>query len=481
MKRELLLIYTLLLLSFFGCSQSTDTGRIISRIEYDLQKGNLKKVRLVCDSLKNSCPGEVILLHKTDSLAQISERIALDFSLTEDQIIERLNKSKVSYSASDMALWGKMNWLEWRMINGEKRYFNRAASNLVLVKEFNLNNPARDSSIAGNKEIIFRRKHTGNIINASLSNSLPVVPVTMRIEYTITVKPDVVPEGEIVRCWLPWPKEDHKRQQNVSLISASRNDFIIAPDTATHRTLYMEARAEKGAPLLFRVSYSYKSYGQYFDRENLNIRPYDKTSSLYKKYTNEQLPQICFTDRIKHLADSISGDETNPAEIVKKMFCWFSDNIPWAGALEYSIMPNIPEYVIHNRKGDCGMQTFLLMSMLRYKGIPVKWQSGWMIPPDAENLHDWCEIYYNGVGWVPADISYGLQFSRNPKIREFYISGIDSYRLIVNDGISGVLYPPKEFMRSDPYDFQRGEVEWKGGNLYYDKWNYDMKIEYLDK
>ncbi len=32
---------------------------------------------------------------------------------------------------------------------------------------------------------------------------------------------------------------------------------------------------------------------------------------------------------------------------------------------------------------------------------------------------------------------------------------------------------------SDPYDFQWGEVEWKGGNLYYDKGDYDMKIEYL--
>jgi len=36
----------------------------------------------------------------------------------------------------------------------------------------------------------------------------------------------------------------------------------------------------------------------------------------------------------------------------------------------------------------------------------------------------------------------------------------------------------KKFLRSEPYDFQRGEVEWKGGNLYFDKWDYDMKIEY---
>jgi hypothetical protein len=240
----------------------------------------------------------------------------------------------------------------------------------------------------------------------------------------------------------------------------------------------MENKAEKGLPVVFRISCSYKSSGQYFDPANLKILPYNKNSGLYRKYTSEQLPQICFTENIKHLADSITGSEENPFEIVKKIYYWFNKNIPWAGALEYSVMPNIPEYVLQNHHGDCGMQTLLLMSMLRYKGVPVKWQSGWMMPPDGKNLHDWCEVYYEGVGWVPVDVSYSLQHSDNLKTREFYISGIDSYRLIVNDGIAGKLYPEKVFMRSEPYDFQRGEAEWKGGNLYFDKWDYSMKIVY---
>jgi hypothetical protein len=102
-----------------------------------------------------------------------------------------------------------------------------------------------------------------------------------------------------------------------------------------------------------------------------------------------------------------------------------------------------------------------------------------MVPEIGKNLHDWCEIYYEGTGWVPADISYDLQSSDNPALMNFYMSGIDSYRMIVNEGISGPLHPPKKFRRSEPYDFQRGEVEWSGGNLYFDKWDYNMKIEYL--
>lgn len=186
-----------------------------------------------------------------------------------------------------------------------------------------------------------------------------------------------------------------------------------------------------------------------------------------------------FTPEIKRITDSITSTAKSPKEVVRTIYLWFKDNITWTGALEYSIVPDIPRYVLDNKRGDCGMQTLLFISMVRYKGIPVRWQSGWMMPPGAENLHDWCEVYYKGTGWVPVDVSYDLQNSDNKSVAEFYLSGIDSYRMILNDGISGELFPTKKFLRSEPYDFQRGEVEWKGGNLYFDKWDYDMKIEYL--
>lgn len=483
MKTSSLLILFLIVTLTSGCNStsSPDCTSLLTQIENDVSTGNLKKAILLADSLKRTCTDRKKLIQKADSLAQIAERIAVDFSMTEEEVVSRLNKSLGSISPGEKDLWEKKGWLEWKLINGEKRYFNRAASNLILIKNFNLDRAHRDTLIAHDKEIIFRKNHIEKIIKTSGLKAIPVIPVEMKIEYTLSIKPDAVPDGETVRCWLPWPREDNPRQKKVSLISTSQPVYIISPDSAIHRTIYMESKTQKGLPLVFRVSYSYRSSGQYFDMRNLTVRPYDRSSPLYKRYTSEQLPQICFTDNVRHLADSIAGNESNPSEIVRKIFSWFRENIPWAGSLEYTIMPNIPEYVLRNKRGDCGMQTFLLMSMLRYKGIPVKWQSGWMMPPEAENLHDWCEVYYEGIGWVPADISYGLQFSPNAGTKEFYTSGIDSYRLIINDGISGVLYPEKKFLRSEPFDFQRGEVEWNGGNLYFDKWNYNMKIEYLVK
>ena len=180
----ILILVSLILLSFYGCNQKPDCNILLARINSDIEAGNLRNVAILADSLRKCCPDAGILVHKADSLAQIAERIGLDFSITEEQVISRLNKSLGSFSPADKSLWEKTNWLEWRIINGEKRYFNRAASNLVLLKDFNLFKAKRDTNIAREKDIIFRKNHTESILKVSGLQSLPVVPVDMKIEYT---------------------------------------------------------------------------------------------------------------------------------------------------------------------------------------------------------------------------------------------------------------------------------------------------------
>lgn len=462
-----------------ACTKQPDHEQLFKQIVQEFNSGNLKRSSELIDSLKATYPDKKQVIHRADSLSRIAERIYIDFPLTEDQVVSWLDENIDSYTQKDKKRWENNNWLEYRMIDDKKRYFYRATRNLRLIKNFYGYGSARDSIYAYDPVIIHRKKHTKSIMEKSDSLHLPVEKVDMTINYTLTVDPDAVPAGETVRCWLPYPKENNIRQQNVKFLSASNENYIISPDTLTHRTIYMEETAVVGRPVIFKVSFSYRSSGQYFNTEELKALPYNTASDLYRKYTAEQPPHINFSDDVKLLADSITGNEENPFKIVRKIYYWINENIPWSGAIEYSIMPDIPAYVLKNRRGDCGMQTFLLMSMLRYKGIPVKWQSGWVMPPGVKSLHDWCEVYYEGTGWVPLDISYGLQYSDNQKLRDFYISGIDSYRLIVNDGVAGELYPSKKHLRSEPYDFQRGEVEWRGGNIYFDKWDYNMEREYI--
>ena len=76
-----------------------------------------------------------------------------------------------------------------------------------------------------------------------------------------------------------------------------------------------------------------------------------------------------------------------------------------------------------------------------------------------------------------ADPSKGfLPPGADEELRYFYFGNVDSYRLVANQDYSAVFDPPKTHFRSEPIDFQRGEVEWKGGNLYFNEWKYKMNI-----
>ena len=99
-------------------------------------------------------------------------------------------------------------------------------------------------------------------------------------------------------------------------------------------------------------------------------------------------------------------------------------------------------------------------------------------------MHDWSEIYVEPWGWLPADASYGVQKkSDDPRVRDFFCGHMDPYRMIVNLDYSQPFQPPKASYRSEPTDFQRGEVEIDGHNLYFDEWEYkyDFKTTPLDE
>lgn len=468
----------IIILAIVGCQQRVPVNHTLTDIETAIQNGQLTLANQWADSLlKHGNPDSSARI-KLSSIIDMNGRIEADFTLKAPEIESRLQKEFGEYSKDDRATWEKNNWLEYRTIDGEKRYFKRAVSNLKLILQSRQSKQIESQSFVTDKLSLFCLEHSQKVIAESKSDRKPVLPVNMKVTYRLTVDADAVPDGKTVRCWLPWPREIHDRQRNVALIKTVPEIHLIAPDSIEQRSVYMEQIALKGKPLVFEIQYTYQSSAQYFDLSQFKILPYDTTSQIFRKYTVEQHPQIVFTNEIKKLSDSIVDGITNPTEKVRKLYYWINNHVIWTGALEYSIMPFIPGYVLTNLRGDCGMQTLLFMTMARYQKIPVKWQSGWMMHPNEVNLHDWCEVFYNGVGWVPLDMSFNLQNSAGLHEKEFYISGIDAYRLIVNDAIGSKFVPVKKFPRSEPYDFQRGEVEWEGGNLYFNQWNYEMHVDY---
>ncbi len=408
------------------------------------------------------------------------DRIEQDFSELDTSVFAYIKKFHPNVTKDEIAAWEKSNALENMTINGTKRYFYAAGRNLFRIdttsrKYFESANGRQSDSL--DRLLV---KYIPSVLATKKGDSHLLAPIKMKIKYTISVKPGEVPSGEVIRVWMPYPRTDVVSQTDIKLISTSQPQYIIASDSVIHKSIYMEGVALDGKPTVFSYELSYTSYNKYFAFKPEDIAPYDTNSKIYQEYTAESAPQIVFSENIKAAVKDVVGDETNPYLKVKKIFEWININFPWASAREYSTIPNIPEYVLANRHGDCGQVSLLFITMARCAGVPAKWQSGWMMHPGNKNLHDWAEVYYDGIGWVPVDQSFGrIMDAPDSDSYYFFTKGLDAYRMVVNKGISGDFYPAKIYPRSETIDFQRGEVEWKGENLYFGRWRYKMDIEYI--
>lgn len=416
-----------------------------------------------------------------DWKAERQERIKLDFDKTEDQVKEYISRYIPDVTDEQMRRWEDSKALECMVIDGQKKYFRNAAPNLFRIDpEARTIKQAKDGYTPDVSEKV-NEKHVPQVIKAvKKTGDTTVLPQRFRVKYTLTVKPNVVPEGETIRCWLPFPKSKERRQKDVKLIAVNDSAYILAPNFNHHGTLYMEKKALKDQPTVFSEEFEYTSYAEWFNLKPEDIRPLDSTV-IYMDLRPKH-PHVRYSPRLLQLAEEIAGDVDNPLLKARRYFMWINENFPWASAREYSTIENIPEYVLDNKHGDCGQVTMLFINLCICSGIPAHFQSGFMMHPGGWNLHDWAEIYFEGIGWVPVDQSFGIPaFARTDEERMFFLGGIDSWRMIVNNNFSVNLYPEKKFPRSETVDFQRGEVEWEGGNLYFDKWTYNMEIEYLSQ
>lgn len=415
---------------------------------------------------------------KTD----LKHRLECDFTETRESVVAYIKRYIPHVTDEQIARWEASGALECMEMDGQKKYFDLAGRNLfridsacrkVWTRKWGTNDFYAENEIADMRNIpqILRDAplHPQHIAQAR----------RVRVTYTLTVKPDAVPAGEVVRCWMPFPRRDHVRQTDVELISASQTDYQIASEVATHSSLYMEQQAQEGKPVSFSECFEFTAHGAHFDLSN--VKPYNTKSKHYKEYTSQREQHVRFTPQLRALADSLTRGIDSPVEKARAIFTYINDNFPWASAREYSTISCIPMYVLQNRHGDCGQVSLLLITLCRICGIPAHFQSGWQVHPGAVNLHDWAELYFEGLGWVPVDQSYGIpDYARSEQERYFFLGGIDSWRLIVNSDFGKPFTPKKKYPRSETVDFQRGEVEWRGGNLYFDQWSYDIDVEYLD-
>ena len=224
-----------------------------------------------------------------------------------------------------------------------------------------------------------------------------------------------------------------------------------------------------------------------FEVDPDKVRAFDSTDSAIAAFTNEA-PHVVFSPEMTQLSKKILAGEKNPARQARLFYDWIGANIKYSFATEYSTIPNISEYCRAHGYGDCGQEALLFITLCRLNGIPARWQSGWDTFPGAEDIHDWTEICLAPYGWLPVDpymSIFATQYADqlNPgqqrEVRDFYFGGRGQWRMAANADHAQMLMPPKKSFRSDDVDFQRGELECEGQNIYFKHFHYDFTVKEL--
>lgn len=423
-----------------------------------------------------------VLVMERDRLA----RIRRDYPLKEDELWERVRASVAEVTREEFEGWVAEGRFDRRTVDGEERFFGSSLSNLFFRHpELEMRRrPARDTTARQRAYL----ENARAIRKAAMAEGRPwVLPKRLKARMTLKVLPGHVSAGERVSVWLPVPR-GFPHQTDIQWLGSEPALKALASEWSALRSAYFEIPTAADGSAEVWMEYAYTAWGVWHDLGQVgrDVEGRRAMSRVDGQETGDGLgegPQIRFTPEMRALAASLGGGSGQPVEVAKRYYDWIAGQVRYSYAPEYSTVDDLAERCRVTGVGDCGQVAFLFMTLCRISGIPARWQSGWSLFPGDETIHDWSEVYLEPWGWVPVDPymgMYAMQYApalteeERRELRDFYFGGLTQYRMAANAGHQQALVPAKRFGRSDPVDFQRGEVETADRNLYFDAFRYRL-------
>lgn len=367
--------------------------------------------------------------------------------------LEMAQEKIPEFTEAELERLKDQRFADWTFVEGQLMFHRSFLDTILNVSEYSLSHqdPARAMRNQVLQETVEKMMDQGEM------------KVSIHVKTGLKLKGEGIKVGETVSVHLPIP-QDAIQMKNIQILHTSHEPNLIAPESYPQRTVYFEEKVQ--GEDVFTVEYSYENHMKYTELD------YDKVSSVQPNFdTEEWLPHIVFTPFLVDLAKEIIGDEENPLKKARKIYDYITQNVQYSFVRPYAAILSIPEYAAYNLKGDCGVQALLFITLCRISGVPARWQSGLYVNPHFIGCHDWAQFYVEPYGWLFADLSFGGSAYRqkNEKRWNFYFGNLDPFRMVANSAFHYDLLPKKNYWRSDPYDNQVGEVEYKDQAVYSDE------------
>ncbi len=408
------------------------------------------------------------------------------YTISPEEALKILQKRIPDMTAQELEQLRMEDKADWIYRNGQVRYLDSFASTLYKVyPQIWSRTEAGDTADYHLTEDYLHSCRDGASRTAHI-----------HIRHEVEIAPHALREGHPIRVYIPIPRE-RDGITNFRLLHCSPPPTSISGGCEAQPTVYFEETATKGQ--VFALEYELDYTVSYHDLERLlqeaphtvkmphtpeaqkQVPPQhmpgiaeDCVKNPFAPFSQENLqeeaPHILFTPHLVTLCREIVGDETEPLRKARKIYDFVTTKIDYRFVRDYASIDNLTEYCALNRRGDCGIQALLFITLCRIAGIPAQWESGLAAEPDSVGEHDWAKFFLEGLGWLHADLSGGgAAYRRKAYDRwNFFFGNVEPYRIPINNRFQHDFSPEKRYLRRDPYDNQCGEIEYEDCGVYGD-------------
>ena len=399
---------------------------------------------------------------------EILVRLPLDYIYTEEEGLALIRKDIPDFTGEEFQALEDAGAVDWIYIGGRPTLSRRFYETLLRVHP----DLAARAGIQDEDSQAERALLEENIRSMHEQGG---ARWHIRMKAFLQIADSAFRPGETLRVHLPLPAAA-MNMRDIHILACSPEAVHLSPEEAPQRTAYFECAPRENLP--FTVEYEYDSVVNY-----THLDPALVSAEQPSFDTEELLPHIRFTPFLRELCAELKGDETNPLIVARKFYDYCTTAVTYSYMREYFTITQIPEYAGLNRKGDCGVQALLFITLCRCAGIPARWQSGLFVTPYSQGCHDWAQFYAAPYGWLFADPSFGGSGYRagNTARHDHYFGSLDPFRMVANSCFQAELEPAKRRLRCDPYDNQRGEAEYADRGLLWNELEASWEIVEMKK
>lgn len=380
----------------------------------------------------------------------LAARIPSQYPYSYEDALELLRANIRDFKDEELETLWEENTADWIYINGRVQFHELFFDNLMKTRDDygarflgTMEDNEKNAALL-RENVRLMEEHGGRTVHMRLLTRLSLTP-----------EAEKACMGKTAHVYMPLPVE-YAQVRNLRLLGfegTAGEPVSVDNGSYPQRTARFETVIRGGE--VWQTEFE-------FDNETVFRNP-DPSQVLFSQpsfYTGEEAPHIRFTPYLRELTRSVTEGEENPLLAAEKIYRFITSQVKYSFVRSYSTVEDIPEFTAANRKGDCGFQALLFITMCRIAGIPARWQSGLYATPLTVGSHDWAQYYVAPFGWLSADCSFGGSAFRqgDEKRWAYYGANLDPYRIPYASQFMHSFSREEEGLRDDPYDNQSGEV-----------------------